>query len=315
MLLLLSKLRRSLSKILNQKLTILLIPHNVTRPFRMQFSFAFVLFLVFLWTGVTSWAAMAVFSNVDYWSVKADHEILKLKVSLFSKELRKSREYLDQVKEADEQLRKMIQLKGEKKLISSSDEGQGGPQPYEQSLLAKTLNMRLWDVTPSEIHQEVSAITKESQERLASYKEITQHVAYQRAMFRSAPRGWPAEGHISSRFGERVSPTHGGPQFHTGIDIANFSGTPVRATGDGLVVHASWEGGYGRLVSIDHGFGFLTHYGHNNRLVVKEGDRVKRGQVIAYMGSSGASTGNHLHYEIWLNGRYVNPARYLFSRR
>ena len=94
----------------------------------------------------------------------------------------------------------------------------------------------------------------------------------------------------------------GPTEFHRGIDIANALGTPVRATADGVVKLASWQGGYGRLVVLDHGHGFLTFYGHNSELKVKPGDHVKRGQVISLMGTSGRSTGYHLHYEVWQNG-------------
>src|SRR6185295_854502 len=130
------------------------------------------------------------------------------------------------------------------------------------------------------------AIQKESAERLASYKEISEYIAYERGYSRSFPLGWPSEGRLTSHFGERVSPMHGGPQFHAGIDIANERGTPVRATADGIVQCANWEGGYGRLVIIEHGFGYLTYYGHNSDLKVKAGQLVHRGQIIALMGST-----------------------------
>ncbi|MBI3292967.1 MAG: M23 family metallopeptidase [Elusimicrobia bacterium] len=101
-------------------------------------------------------------------------------------------------------------------------------------------------------------------------------------------------------------------EFHTGVDVANQTGTEVRATAEGIVRHAGWEGGYGRLVIIDHGRGFRTFYGHLSKaMFVKVGDRVTRGQLIARMGSSGTSTGPHLHYEVWHNGKRVNPLRYM----
>jgi murein DD-endopeptidase MepM/ murein hydrolase activator NlpD len=85
----------------------------------------------------------------------------------------------------------------------------------------------------------------------------------------------------------------------------------VRATADGIVRVASWQGGYGRLIIIDHPRGFKTFFGHNSQLLIKAGDTVKRGQVISYMGTSGHSTGYHLHYEVWQNGRAVNPMKFV----
>ena len=124
----------------------------------------------------------------------------------------------------------------------------------------------------------------------------------------NVPSGWPTSGDISSPFGWRWN----GSDFHPGIDIANDMGTPIVATADGVVTAAGWNaGGYGNMVDIDHGNGILTRYGHASRVVVQEGQRVKRGEVIAYMGSTGFSTGPHVHYEIHVHGETVNPASYL----
>ena len=124
----------------------------------------------------------------------------------------------------------------------------------------------------------------------------------------TTPSLWPARGDVSSPFGLRWN----GSDFHPGIDIANDMGTPIVATADGTVVTAGWNaGGYGNMVDIDHGNGVLTRYGHAMQVVVTQGQYVRRGQVIAYMGSTGYSTGPHVHYEVRINGRPVNPISYL----
>lgn len=123
----------------------------------------------------------------------------------------------------------------------------------------------------------------------------------------SLPQGWPAEGVASSRYGWRISPFSSRPQFHRGIDITNLPGTPVFATAAGTVAFSGWKSGYGYLVIVDHGNGYQSCYGHNSEVWAKEGMRVNRGQILAFMGSSGDSTGSHIHYEIWKNGRPVNP--------
>ena len=127
----------------------------------------------------------------------------------------------------------------------------------------------------------------------------------------SVPQGWPAEGETSSRYGWRVSPLSGRAQFHRGVDVTNLPGTPVFATAAGAVVFSGWKSGYGYLVIVDHGNGYQSCYGHNSDVWAKEGERVNRGQILAFMGSSGKSTGSHIHYEIWKGGRPVNPRRFL----
>lgn len=307
--------RLNLRKVLSRKITLMVVPHSAVRPINFQFSFSFILFLIFFWTGLTFWASWAIFSNVDYWTTRINHKILKLKVYYFASELKKSRELVDQVREADLQLRKLLEMKNRQSIIEAEpDTGKGGAESFERSILQKELQKRLWEITDEEIRKVSHMVQKESQVRLQSYKEISEYIAYERGLTRSTPLGWPAFGRATSGFGHRFSPFDGLAQFHTGIDIANEKGTLIRATADGTVQLASWEGGYGRLVIIDHGFGYVTYYGHNSRLLAKVGEKIRRGQVIAYMGSTGATTGPHAHYEVLYNGRPVNPWKYLVAR-
>lgn len=129
---------------------------------------------------------------------------------------------------------------------------------------------------------------------------------------RVMPAGRPIdEGWLSSRFGKRNDPFTGKQEFHKGLDFAGKKGSDVIAVGDGVV---SWSGkryGYGNLVEINHGNGYITRYGHNERNLVKVGDTVRKGQQVALMGSTGRSTGPHVHFEVLRNGKAVNPASYL----
>ena len=114
---------------------------------------------------------------------------------------------------------------------------------------------------------------------------------------------------VSSRFGARYHPILRAVRAHNGIDLAAPAGTAIRATRTGLVAKADWHGGYGLLVSLKHADGVETQYGHMSRLAVKAGQTVQRGQVIGYVGSTGMSTGPHLHYEVRVNGRAIDPAK------
>lgn len=122
------------------------------------------------------------------------------------------------------------------------------------------------------------------------------------------PSGIPLAGaRLSSAFGWRNDPMEGGSRRHAGIDLAASAGTPVVATSDGVISGAGWDGGYGLLVSIAHGSGVQTRYGHLSRLNVAVGQTVARGDVIGFVGSTGRSTGPHVHYEVRVNGVAIDP--------
>ena len=119
---------------------------------------------------------------------------------------------------------------------------------------------------------------------------------------------------FTSGFGVRSDPFHAGAAMHPGIDLAGSYGTPIYATADGTVLRAGWNsGGYGNLVEVDHGRGITTRYGHMSAILVQAGDHVTRGQQIGRMGSTGRSTGNHLHYEVRIDGRAMNPIPFMKS--
>ena len=119
---------------------------------------------------------------------------------------------------------------------------------------------------------------------------------------------------FTSGYGVRSDPFRGGAAMHAGIDLAGPHGTPIYATADGTVTTAGWNsGGYGNLIKVDHGRGIETRYGHLAQMLVRDGQQVKRGQLIGRMGSTGRSTGNHLHYEVRIDGRAVNPIPFMKS--
>ena len=143
-------------------------------------------------------------------------------------------------------------------------------------------------------------------------EDLEAHQARMMDYLLNYPTLWPLRGNISSGFGWRTNPMGGsGNEHHDGVDIPARTGTPIRAAGGGVVSYSGWQSGYGRIVIINHGGGKSTFYAHNSRNAVEVGQRVERGDIIAYVGSTGRSTGPHLHFEVRVNGRPVNPVPFM----
>jgi murein DD-endopeptidase MepM/ murein hydrolase activator NlpD len=140
---------------------------------------------------------------------------------------------------------------------------------------------------------------------------VRRQVEQREALAAATPSIWPAHGWVTGWFGGRSDPFTGESGFHQGLDISLEKGQPVYATADGSVETATYSGDYGNMIVVDHGFGLSTRYGHLSRFAVKAGDAVKRGEVLGYVGSTGRSTGPHLHYEILANKRLLNPLQLL----
>ena len=146
------------------------------------------------------------------------------------------------------------------------------------------------------------------EQRLVS---VRSGVERRRALADATPSMWPLAGWITSSFGQRTDPFDGVEGFHSGLDLGGRHGQEIYAPADGVVESASFSGNYGNMITVNHGFGITTRYGHLSRFAVRWGDHVRRGQVIGYVGSTGRSTSSHLHYEVLVHGRLTNPLRLL----
>jgi murein DD-endopeptidase MepM/ murein hydrolase activator NlpD len=135
----------------------------------------------------------------------------------------------------------------------------------------------------------------------------------QTVLLSSTPSVWPVRGYLSANFGNRLDPFTGQKDFHPGIDVSTPIGTRVQAPADGIVISTGMQGGYGNALVIDHGYGVVTRYGHLERFAVKPGQRVRRGEVIAFVGNTGRSTGPHLHYEVWVREQAQNPIHFILD--
>lgn len=220
---------------------------------------------------------------------------------------------MEQLLELENNLRRMAGTGAaadtdESKTENAPSNGQGGP---------------IFSPDTGEVERTLTATEKKFEKRKASLAELEETIKTQRREMQffglvggvnipgiasTTPSIWPTSGDVSSPYGLRWN----GSDFHPGIDIANDMGTPIVATADGIVDYAGWNaGGYGNMVDIDHGGGVMTRYAHASQVVVTAGQSVRRGQLIAYMGSTGFSTGPHVHYEVRIDGQAVNPISYM----
>lgn len=237
-------------------------------------------------------------------ALRANREQQEQKITQLAKVTAEVQQEMNQLNQLEGDVRRALNAEdttetsrsGVRRAGETHHDGQGGPgvQSVDQ-LLQQTAALR----------QEIQA----REERLTGMRE---DLTVRNERMAATPSIWPTDGgDVTSRFGWRQSPFGYGSDWHPGIDIANGYGTPIVATADGVVTSAGWNGGYGLFVEIEHGYGISTAYGHSSQLAVRVGQKVKKGDVIAYMGSTGASTGSHVHYEVRVNGQQVNPADFL----
>ena len=164
-----------------------------------------------------------------------------------------------------------------------------------------------------EMHQQVTHINLAAKKQMLDFENLIKTLEQKRNLLASTPSIRPVDGWITSKFGYRTSPFTGQKEFHSGLDISNKRGTKIIATANGRVSYANRKMYIGYLVVVDHGHGRVTKYGHLKKILVKPGQRVKRGDVIGLLGNSGRSTGPHVHYEVRINGTPVNPLKYILN--
>ena len=167
------------------------------------------------------------------------------------------------------------------------------------------------DMAPGQLHSDLDRLERQF---VASNPQLSvlESLLFSRELDRNAvPSRNPIDSYITSGYGGRADPIRGGHQFHKGIDFEADVGEPVMTVADGVVSFSGPRAGYGNTVEVDHGNGYVTRYAHNSRLTTRVGDLVRSGQQIAKAGSTGRSTGAHVHFEVWENGRVVNPRKFL----
>ena len=214
---------------------------------------------------------------------------------------------VSRIRDFDSKLRVMINLEQENVMSVAPRGGPGqdlakGYLPiYRQELLARKMNEFLRQLSVEARLEEVRQ------------QEVIQRLRANKDVLESTPSVWPAGGWVTSGFGWRGSPFTGKKEFHKGLDISAPTGTPIYAPSRGVVAFIERDPAYGLVLNIAHGSGLVTRYAHLQRVGVKQGQVVQRGEPIAFIGDSGRSTGPHLHYEVRISGVPVNPMRYILN--
>ncbi len=259
--------------------------------------------LVLLFGAVSYAAYRYVKFEVDYHKqVKLEAENAKLKQALNDMKTKVAmiQHRIDSIYEWDNKLRTVAELP----LIPPAQKqmGIGGNLDIPKDTLDKEL---------FNIDTELNRMLKYSDFELKSLSRIHTKLARDERLRRHTPSIYPTSGILTSPFGFRRDPFTGKIKHHDGIDISAPVGTPIVAPADGIVKTVRWVRGYGLMIEIDHGYGVTTRYGHCSRAAVRQGQFVRRGQIIGYVGNTGRSTGPHLHYEVRVMGRPVNPIKYI----
>ncbi len=262
--------------------TIMVVPHSDSKSWSIKLPSLGIIASIILWAGISIYLFSIAVNAVEY-------KEMSRRLKYYTAQFLEVKATIASLKKADSEFKRLFSFSSKEKILDNLDTSDNGSVDLED-------------------------LKKQIKLTMESIGEIKDYLSQQRDVYVATPRGWPIEGRITSPFGMREHPTSGRSEFHGGVDIAAEPGLPVRATGEGIVSFSGWSGANGNLVVIEHGAGFSTFYAHNKMVAVRTGQKVKRGDIIGCIGSTGNSTGPHVHYEVWLNGKSVNPDSYLKGR-
>ncbi len=270
---------RPLFKKLSTTVTIMFVPHSRGSSLNVRMPYALLgLLLVFAGVGAIYTVSLTYHAVGLY--------MTNQKYANMSSQFQEMKSTLHSLKKSESEFKRLFSLGSRKKVLDAMD------APRDDG-----------SINIEELKIQVA-------ESMATVTEIRTYMAKARNVYRATPQGIPVDGRLSSGFGMRLHPRYGRELFHAGIDLSAQSGTPVHATADGIISFSGWSKGNGNIVVIEHGHGFSTVYAHNTKNLMKVGQTVRRGEKIATTGSTGVTTGPHVHYEIWKNGTCVNPTSF-----
>lgn len=296
-----------------KKLTLMLIPHSMGMLKQLKVPIALIYLVVAAWIFLLFFSF---FASAKFFSDKVDQkelELLRAENQQLTKKYEQLRWYVAEVESRyDVLISKEIYLRSLFDLppIEPQQRQLGVGGPVSPSFAAMSDAKKAAFMT----EETVERLLKLSEFELQKYAEVEDALVELKDRLDHTPSIWPTTGWVSRGFGLKYDPFTGFKQMHHGIDIANRQGTPIIATAAGRVARVGKNGGLGKTIVINHGNGFQTKYGHLSEYKVKRGQLVKRGEIIGLMGSTGYSTGPHLHYEVIRNGQSLNPMNYILNK-
>ena len=252
---------------------------------------------------------LLIFGSPSEKELRKENSQLKAQYNVLSRRMDEAMGVLQDVQQRDDNLYRVI-FQADPVPSAIRKAGYGGTNRYEQ-----IMDMANSDLVVNTT-QKMDMLTKQLYIQSRSFDDVVEMCKNHDEMLRCIPAIQPISNKdlrkTASGYGTRIDPIYGTTKFHAGMDFSAHPGTEVYATGDGTVVKMGWETGYGNLIIVDHGFGYQTWYAHLQGFRTKLGKRVVRGEVIGEVGSTGKSTGPHLHYEVHVKGQVVNPVNYYF---
>lgn len=300
----------------SEKLTVIILPGGAGRPRTLGIRRRWLRLLATAGLVGLAGVVVLVLSNrnlrrqvIEFTSLQAQTSSQHVRLASMSEELEDLRDQLQRIRKLDRKLRLMASLEPPPE-ISTPMLGIGGPSPSDSGAKELFIADRQSTLIES-MRQELAKLETAAGRQETSLHELVSAFHDMKSLLAHTPSVWPVRGWVTSGFGHRLSPFTGKRAIHTGIDVATRKGAIVIAPADGVVTRVATEYNLGKMVEIDHGYGFTTRYGHNSRLLVHTGQRVRRGDPISRVGNTGRSTGPHLHFEVRLDGVPVNPKRYL----
>jgi len=273
---------RSILKRILTPVTILLVPHCRTRSISIRVPWVAIAASIFLFLVGTVAVLAASVRVVEYHRMQD-------KLSYLSAQFTEMKGTMLSLKEAEKDFRKLFAVRSKSAVLESADFSDAGT--FDMNVLRERIETAMESVA-----------------------DIRKYIAEEKDIYLATPLGWPVAGTLSSPYGHRRHPVRLEERFHTGVDLSVPPATEVKVTAHGIVSFAGWTENSGNVVVVEHGHGFRTAYAHNRKALVRVGQRLSRGDVVGLSGSTGISTGPHVHYEIWKDGRHINPVAFLARR-
>ena len=297
--------------------TVVVIPKQTSKVRKLTLStpvfyaVAAMLVLFFVMGGVGLIRSFVLKSELeDFHALKNKYLRQQIDIKKVSNQVGSFKDQMNRLRELDYKLRLITDLEVEKP--NPSLYGIGGSIDLSDKGLMARGNLEKMDLITL-LDKDLVRLKEMASYQEESFNNLKAFLVDQRDLLQRSPYRWPVQGFVSSTFGPRTDPFTGLQRQHQGIDVVAPKGTIIRAPADGIVTFTSVDPSFGNMLVIDHGYGIITRYGHNDSNIVREGQRIKRGDPIAYVGSSGKSTGPHLHYEIRINDIAVNPQNFLID--